>query len=769
MDPIKGRGIMKLRSLASSYLVAVVLGVAGMPAALLAASRIGLYTDQTGSTCSFSGNAPGLVTAYVMIHPDPNGVRALRFSAPLPACFGATFLYDSPPEGLAITGSSPTGVQMAFPSCAPYPEPTLALTITYYRNGSTTPCCAFPIEPDPVVGSIEITDCSFQMGSAAPVVSHFNADASCPCTDTTPPAPPTSPSPSNGATNVSMSTALAWAKNTLDIDIASYDVYFGTALTPPLVATVTQLSYQPAYLSPSTPYYWRIVIRDNDGNTTSGPTWSFTTRASNTAPTSPALVQPANGATDVLPNVTLLWTGSDVDNDPLRYDVYLGPSPNPVLVASNQSTASYPTSSLQFSTNYTWQVVVRDIAGAETTGPAWTFTTRPQNYPPATPLLSNPSNGATFLSNPVSLQWVNSDPDGDPITSNIYLGTTNPPPFHHNGSGSISTLTLATGTTYYWQIQANDSKGAFSAMSELRSFRTNALPTAPSNPSPANQTQNQPMNTTISWASTDADPGDIKFDIYAGNSPNPPLRQPNWTSNSYDVSQLTAVTQTFFWKIVAKDNHGASVAGPLWYFVVKANTAPDVPTNPTPPDNTYFNGTTITWEATDVDAPPQVLLWDVWFGSVNPPPQVQWQRHVTNYTPPFPLQPGTRYYWKISSWDSHVYTTSPTWSFVAGQPTATPELPMELALGRNHPNPFNPQTIIPYTVPKGAAMHVRIMVFDATGRRVRTLVDETQSAGAREVVWRGENEAGAVVSSGIYYCVMDAGGKRFTQKLVLLK
>jgi flagellar hook assembly protein FlgD len=97
------------------------------------------------------------------------------------------------------------------------------------------------------------------------------------------------------------------------------------------------------------------------------------------------------------------------------------------------------------------------------------------------------------------------------------------------------------------------------------------------------------------------------------------------------------------------------------------------------------------------------------------------------------------------------------------------ELPTELALGRNHPNPFNPQTIIPYTVPKGAPIHVRIVVFDATGRRVRTLVDETQSAGAREVFWRGENEAGTVVASGIYYCVMEAQGKRFTQKLVLLK
>ena len=61
------------------------------------------------------------------------------------------------------------------------------------------------------------------------------------------------------------------------------------------------------------------------------------------------------------------------------------------------------------------------------------------------------------------------------------------------------------------------------------------------------------------------------------------------------------------------------------------------------------------------------------------------------------------------------------------------------------------------------------MIFDATGRPVRTLVNETQRPGAREVVWNGDNDSGTVVSSGVYYCVLDSGGKRLTQKLILLK
>jgi flagellar hook assembly protein FlgD len=95
---------------------------------------------------------------------------------------------------------------------------------------------------------------------------------------------------------------------------------------------------------------------------------------------------------------------------------------------------------------------------------------------------------------------------------------------------------------------------------------------------------------------------------------------------------------------------------------------------------------------------------------------------------------------------------------------------LSLALGPNHPNPFNPQTTIPYFVPAGTSpVRVRLVIYDTSGRSVRTLVDETQSGGARDVVWRGDDETGATVSSGIYFCVLQVGNERRTQKLVMLK
>ena len=73
---------------------------------------------------------------------------------------------------------------------------------------------------------------------------------------------------------------------------------------------------------------------------------------------------------------------------------------------------------------------------------------------------------------------------------------------------------------------------------------------------------------------------------------------------------------------------------------------------------------------------------------------------------------------------------------------------LELSLGANHPNPFNPQTTIPYVVPPGSApVRVRLAIYDTSGRLVRLLVDEEQTGGARDVVWRGEDSAGKTVTS----------------------
>jgi hypothetical protein len=74
-------------------------------------------------------------------------------------------------------------------------------------------------------------------------------------------------------------------------------------------------------------------------------------------------------------------------------------------------------------------------------------------------------------------------------------------------------------------------------------------------------------------------------------------------------------------------------------------------------------------------------------------------------------------------------------------------VPQSFKVG-NYPNPFNPSTTISYQLAKAAS--VNLEVYDMMGRRVRTLVDGSKSAGYYDVVWNSKDESGSDVSSGVY-------------------
>lgn len=89
----------------------------------------------------------------------------------------------------------------------------------------------------------------------------------------TAPATPTNPSPSDLSTTALPTDTLTWAAPAA----SSYNVYFGTAASPPLVVTgQAAASYNPGTLASLTTYYWKIVAVNAAGSTT-GPIWSFTT------------------------------------------------------------------------------------------------------------------------------------------------------------------------------------------------------------------------------------------------------------------------------------------------------------------------------------------------------------------------------------------------------------------------------------------------------------------------------------------------------------
>jgi len=90
------------------------------------------------------------------------------------------------------------------------------------------------------------------------------------------------------------------------------------------------------------------------------------------------------------------------------------------------------------------------------------------------------------------------------------------------------------------------------------------------------------------------------------------------------------------------------------------------------------------------------------------------------------------------------------------------QLPTEFSLESAFPNPFNSTTNISYSVPK--LSHVKVKVYDLSGRLVKTLVDRSQSAGVHSAIWDA-----AGVASGIYLVRMEAPGFVHSNKLTLVK
>ena len=98
----------------------------------------------------------------------------------------------------------------------------------------------------------------------------------------------------------------------------------------------------------------------------------------------------------------------------------------------------------------------------------------------------------------------------------------------------------------------------------------------------------------------------------------------------------------------------------------------------------------------------------------------------------------------------------------------SPDLvPQKFELAQNYPNPFNPTTSIRYAVPLQG--RVKLRVYDLVGREVATLVDAEAAPGTYMINWRGVDDKGIPLSSGVYFYTLEGSGQQITKKMILLK
>ena len=85
----------------------------------------------------------------------------------------------------------------------------------------------------------------------------------------------------------------------------------------------------------------------------------------------------------------------------------------------------------------------------------------------------------------------------------------------------------------------------------------------------------------------------------------------------------------------------------------------------------------------------------------------------------------------------------------------------------NHPNPFSEYTTISYHLTKSS--DIEIQIYNSTGKLIKTLVAEKQSAGIHSVKWTGEDQTKHKVSKGIYFCHFKTDDYSLTKRVVFLE
>ncbi|MFA5498079.1 MAG: CARDB domain-containing protein [Candidatus Cloacimonadia bacterium] len=267
-------------------------------------------------------------------------------------------------------------------------------------------------------------------------------------------------------------TLLEWGSIPFGPEALGYNLYLDTTFPPTeLVYTGLQTAFSPDLVNDQT-YYWQVIPYNSEGVTESSicPIWSFTTNPAEPLPAK--MLAPANDATHLPASTTFSWE-YNLGELPTGYKLYLGTVSPPTELIYNGTEAEY-TTTLDFATDYYWQVIPYNSAGSADHNhcPIWRFSTTTAT-PQQVALLSPPDQKSSV---PVytPLQWEPSN-IGTPASGfRVYLDRVNPPAeLVYDGIDVEYRPNLNFATTYYWQVIPYNEYGAASTDTAIiRSFTT---------------------------------------------------------------------------------------------------------------------------------------------------------------------------------------------------------------------------------------------------------------------------------------------------------
>jgi hypothetical protein len=235
------------------------------------------------------------------------------------------------------------------------------------------------------------------------------------------------------------------------------------------------------------------------------------------------------------------------------------------------------------------------------------------NEPPETPSDPDPYDGETDVDINADLSWTCSDPDGDDIVYDVYFEAEDPTPdvlvSDDQPENTYDPGTMDVNTMYYWQIVAKDEHDA-TTDGPIWSFstETNDPPISPSDPEPYDGENGVSVNADISWTCIDPNGDEIVYDVFfEAEDPTPDiLVSDDQPENTYDPGTMELGT-TYYWRIIAKDEHDATTDGPIWSFTTRTNNSPSAPVIDGPIEGKPGISYTYTFVSTDPEGD------DVWY------------------------------------------------------------------------------------------------------------------------------------------------------------
>ncbi|MFA8434639.1 MAG: FISUMP domain-containing protein [Marinifilaceae bacterium] len=308
--------------------------------------------------------------------------------------------------------------------------------------------------------------------------------------------------------------------------------------------------------------------------------------AKNQEPSVPSIALPADKAKDVAKEITLKWNAStDPEKGDVKYDLYFGTKEELTdedIKAKDQAKTEY-TLFLQGHVTYYWKVIAKDDAGNNAESKVNSFTT--ENSAPNKAVVSFPEDKAADVEKTLTFKWAAStDADRDEMKYFLYLAKQAEfTDADLTGDGletnEFKVENLEGHTQYFWKVVTKDSEGA-SSESDVYSFTTqNTLPGQVKAVAPVNEATDVAKVVKLQWtASVDEDKDVVKYNLYLAEKntfTQEDVVGKELEVTEFEIKDLKAHTW-YFWKVVALDSEGASVASEVYSFST-INAAPSKP------------------------------------------------------------------------------------------------------------------------------------------------------------------------------------------------